>query len=302
MPISDATPTIVAARLLRFLGDNAIYAARVNRQWTAEARVGNVVKILPPGSVSVADYDPAGNAVLTYPEYEPGAGLDVLLDQVKSWSIKVEDVHERQSVPNLLASGVEIAGRELVKTIDEHVRDTMHGASTSNRDIGTNADGSRIDFDDALGEDSVLAFKQAFRAAVRKMDDANIPRAGRWAIVGPVAVSALTEIFESGQLGDATLEDTVRNGFMGRLYGLQLYASSNPKTEAAGAANKFEQIMFGNDYGLAHISQMDNTERLRLESRHADAVRGLAVYGSKFIETDGFFEATIHYVNLPDFS
>ena len=296
MPIDQAIPTIVAARMIRHLADNAVYAARVNRAYTADARVGDQVDILPHGSVMVRDYNPADETeALDYGVYEPGAKKTINLDQHKYWAITIDDVHQRQAVPAVLQSGVMVAGQALVDQVDKWVAAQMHGVSSSHRNIGTA--GTKVDFAGGLSAAEQLMFKETFRAAARKMSDAKVPKPW-WAICGPVAMYALTEMFEQGQLGDATLQDSVRNGFSGSLYGLNVYQTSSPN----GVTASTEQVLFGNDYGYAFITQMDKTERLRLEDRFADAVRGLAVYGGTFIEDAGFFEATINFENLPDFS
>ena len=295
MPIADAIPTIVAARLTRHLEHNAVYAPRVNSNYTAEARVGNTVNILPRQAVSVTAYNPANTTALAYAEQAPGTAIALVMDQFRSWSIKLEDVYSRQAVPDILASGIEVAGAALAEVIDEYVRDQMH--TLTSRSLNVGASGSKVDFAAALTAPNKLAIKQAFRAAARRMTSDKIPLAGRWAIVGPVMMTALTELFEEGQLGDATLQDTVRNGFRGQLYGLSIYETSNPVSATAQ-----EGYLFGNDYGYAFIQQMDNVERLRLTDRHADAIRGLAVYGGKYIEQKGFFEGTLHYENLPNFA
>ena len=299
MAIADAIPTIVAARVTRQLESRAVFAARVNRSYTAEARVGNQVNILPRQAVTVAAYDPAATAALAYTEQAPGTAIALALDQYQSFQIKLEDVYARQAIPDILTAGIESAAEALSVAQDTYVRDAMHTLTKKTLDMSTIA--AKLSFVAAIPAVDANGIKRVFRAAAREMTRENIPLAGRWAIVGPVLMSALNELFESGALGDATLQDTVRNGFRGSLYGLRIYETANPVKVITGD-NLSEQFLFGNDYGFAFIRQMENIERLRLVDRHATAIRGLAVYGGVFIESTGFYEGNLNYENLPAFA
>lgn len=293
MALTDATPTIVAAMTLRYLAHNSVFAARVNRMFENEAMTGSSVDIVSAGSVSVGPYNPA--RPLAWGRYEPGDKVSISLDQKTQFNLRVEDIDERQSRPSMMLAAVDRAGKDLMTAIDTHVREVFHGISSKNHNIG--ATDGKIDFDGGLSDTDAAKIKNAFIGAGAMMDNARIPKMGRWCIAGPALSAALNLIFSQGRLGDAVLTDSLRNGFAGRLYGMNLYTTSNPKT---GADQEF--AMFGNDYAVGHIRQINKVERIRLPDYFADGYRGLVVYGSTILEPAGLGEATFHFDNLPAFS
>ena len=97
MAIADALPEIISARLTRSLDADAVFAARVNQSYTAEARVGNKVDILPPGSVTVATYDPAADTAITYGSHAPGTAISIMLNQHKIAAFRLENIYRNAS-------------------------------------------------------------------------------------------------------------------------------------------------------------------------------------------------------------
>ena len=296
MALPDAIPTIVAQEMLRTLRRDLVYAMRTNSSWQVNAAVGDSIDIVPEPNVGIADYDPDSDDPIVYNKAIPGDKKTIALDQHKAFAVTLDDVRRRQAVPMLLEAGVRNGARNLRETIDAFVRDRM--AADQDRDFpDIGAAGTKIDLGAALTEEHQRTIKNTFKAAVARFTMANVPMMGRWAIVGPAMKFALTTLFEQGMLDDAVMGDTLRNGFAGRLYGLNIYEASNPP----GAAN-IEQTLFGNDYATAFALQIDQTETIRLESRFADGVRGLVTYGGTVIEPASIAAVNLHYEGIPDVS
>lgn len=302
MPIGDAIPTITAMELLRALNHDAVWFARTNPMWQGVlSEGGDSVKILSTPAVSVSDYDPNLSKTdtdydLTYASLDPGSGVTVTVDQFKSWSIMLEDIHRAQSIPMLMAPAVRQAGATLIEVMDRYARG-LFGGVASRHIVPVGTDDGKVDMSAALTDPHKSSVRRAFQNAARLMTQAKIPKAGRWAIVGPVWMQALTETYETDGFGDMIADSTTRNGFAGTVAGIRVYETSQPL--AVGSGNTSEDVCFGNDYIAASIVQMQSVRSLVLESRHAEAVRGLAAYGGEVVESDGLFRSRLTYENLP---
>ena len=293
MPLTDATPTIVAARMIRRLGETLVYAARSNPEYTAEARDGNKVHIVAQGDVTVRSYTP-GTAVMT-DRGAPGAKIELELSKHQYYSVYIDDVDAKQSRPNILQSKINIGAQKLAEKIDADVQAEMHsGADAGAHTLEIGGSSAKIALNDSTtGGISVVQaglVKNGWVAAQREMDAANVPQEGRFAIIGPVMRSILNLLYSGGQVSDSLLDSTARNGFAGSLFGFNCYLSSSPKK----AADQ-EYVLWGSDYGVATIIQIDESEQLRDPARFGDIIRGLVTYGTKTIEADSIYEGLLHY-------
>lgn len=295
MALADAVPTIVAQEMLRRLRTEVVWGMRANTRWSVEAEVGDEIDIITRPTVSIGDY--TVGSTINYGELEAGAKTTIRLNQRKSFAIKLDDVTARQSRPDILGAGAMEAADEMAIVVDDFVRSLFRGVA-SNSVGALGAAGSEIDLSAALTDANKATVRKLFRSAAAVMTQRHIPMEGRWAILGPIAQYVVTESYEEGELGDVLRTEAATNGMLGRLAGINLYATSNP----LGTSGTTEEIAFGNDYACGFVMQMGNTESLRLEQAFADAVRGLAVYGGTIVEPAGVMDATIHYSNGPALS
>lgn len=302
MAIGDAVPEIVAARMIRRLGETLVFAARTNPEYTAELRDGDKVHMVQQGDVTVGDYTPG--TAFTPQTGAPGSKITLELNKKKYYAVYIDDVHARQARPNILQSAVNVGATKLAEQIDADVKTAMHAAADAaghSLSFGATGANNGIDLSDAtagaINAVDAGILKNGWVAAQREMDDANVPQPGRFAIIGPVMRSALSLLFSAGEVSDAVLDTSLRNGFVGSLFGFNIYMTSNPKNTAAS-----ESLIWGSDYGLATVVQIDQSEQLRDPGRFGDIVRGLAVYGSKAIEPESLYEATLHYEGASAFS
>jgi hypothetical protein len=142
---------------------------------------------------------------------------------------------------------------------------------------------------------------QIFNRASRLLDQQNVPKDGRWAVIDPVFEELLRD--EDSRLLNADWGKSggLRNGRVTEtpLYGFRLYLSNNlpylgtgPST--AGTANQntdFGVIIFGNDQAVATAEQISKTEKFRDNDSFADVVRGMQLYGRKILRPESIVTA-----------
>jgi hypothetical protein len=85
----------------------------------------------------------------------------------------------------------------------------------------------------------------------------------------------LAGLSDASQLGNDA--SGIRNGVIGRLYGMTIVES------ALFTETKPQAVAYHADM-VAYVSQLDSVEALRDTSSFSDIIRGLHVYGSKVVQ------------------
>ena len=120
-----------------------------------------------------------------------------------------------------------------------------------------------------------------------KLDKANVPNTGRTLVVPP-EVYALLLLDDRFAKSTATSgQDALLNGQVGRVAGFTVFMSNNVKTGTGTDTGKtpYFEITAQVETATTYAEQIIKTEGYRMESRFADGVKGLHVYGAKV--TDG---------------
>ncbi len=112
-----------------------------------------------------------------------------------------------------------------------------------------------------------------------KLDEANVPSEGRFAIVPPWFEGLLLKDNRFVAAGTSKTDEVLRNGLIGRAAGMDIYKSNNtPNT-----AGTLYKVIAGHPMAYTFAEQIVKTEAYRPEKRFSDAVKGLHVYGGKLV-------------------
>ena len=292
---------VIAAQLVTAYRERRIFAQRVNNTWRNALRGGgNEVIINRPVPGSVADY--TTSTTITYNQ-AADVNKDALTLQlggtggigkggaVKYWHVMFDDLNRAVTGRNLLASSVVEYGEALANQVDDDVRSVMLGTG------GATTIGGEITIDlDAIAASTsgldLLGLEQIHKA----MDWKRVPREGRWIIIGPAMAEAIQKVVLSSEvLLSTSQQGSLANGRIGAMGGFTVYMA-DPKhstfTAKSGAKDPFytETLLAGSDSATAFIDRIRKTERLRLESSFADAVRGLYEYNAKVLFPDRLYK------------
>ena len=302
MALNNATvvPKIIAAQLLLAYRERRVYTQRVNNTWRNALNAGgNEVIINRPIAGSVADYTTSTSITYNQKADVNAAGLTLQLGGTggigkggvaKYWHVTFDDLDRALSSIDLLQSSVVEYGEALANQVDDDVRTAMLASARS-------AAAVTVDLDAITSATDGLD-KFSFETLHKDLDWKRVPRAGRWMIVGPAFLEALQKtILSSEQLLATPQQASLANGRVGSLAGFTLYMG-DPKnstfTAKAGAKdpNYAETVICGVDSATAFIDRINRTERLRLESSFADAVRGLYQYNAKVLLPERLLKRT----------
>lgn len=277
MAVSSFIPVIWSARLLIALQKALVFGNLVNRDYEGEiANQGDSVKIGGIGAITIKDY--AKNSTTVAWQQLADASQMLIIDQSKYFAFKVDDVDKVQTNVALVDAAMEEAAYALADTLDQYVAGMYTQVAAANKIGGDAGSAKTIGY----GSDEIDPYKQLVDMGV-VLDEANVPKAGRWAVVAPWYEGMLRK---SGTFGANVTspqgQQVMINGYIGRVAGFDLYTSNNVTTDGAGTPTY--RMMFGTRQAISLAIQKQATmEAVRLQDSFADGVRGLQLYGGKVI-------------------
>lgn len=198
-----------------------------------------------------------------------------LIDQHWEYSRLIEDIAAIQANDSYRAFYTDDAGYALAKKVDSllhaegakfagaNAAPTVAGSAYSKAVIGTPAASALVAWDptaNANAGNAATITDEGLRIMIRELDDNDAPSMGRVLVVPPVEKQKLTGIqrfTEQAFVGDAGGANTIRNGMIGNLYGVEVYVSTNCPTVAdTGTAVDQRAALFFQKDGLVLIEQL----------------------------------------------
>ncbi len=212
--------------------------ANLVRKMSFKGKKGDTLHI-PKPTRGVAAAKAANTAVTIQANTE--SEVQVLIDQHFEYSRFIEDIVETQALSSLRSFYTEDAGYALAKKVDDTL--IAGGKSFGDGDASDWVHSNAYFIDASTGLtlyalDTVTTsdvFTDAgFRKLIQLMDDADVPMDGRKFAIPPSLRNAIMGVdrYNSSDFVDGR---GVQNGQIGKLYGIDIYVSSNmPVIETAG--------------------------------------------------------------------
>lgn len=260
MAITNFKPTVWSAAILeRFNQANVIIPA-LNRQYEGVLAAGNEVKITGVNTPTIVDYA-AASRVIT-----PGQMTDttqsLLINQEKAFSFIVDDIDRVQS-----AGSFEPVTRDAGAALSEDAELTViNGLKTNGTSAGTAA---------ITTPDLAYAAIVTIRTALVK---ANVPSDNRILAVSPEFAALMLGSGSKLTNFDPAGDSALRNGVIGRFLGFTVV--EHP--QLTHTANRPAAVGF-HAGSVAYVGQIQKTEAGRMETKFADYVRGLNVFGTRVL-------------------
>jgi N4-gp56 family major capsid protein len=175
-----------------------------------------------------------------------GTGLSVNLDQHWHYARLIEDIATKQANSALRSFYTDDAGYSLGIAVDSAVALKFaalrggDGAATWNKAV-IGGDGS-TDFVDASGNANATALTDAaIRRMIQTLDDNNVPQSQRYMVLAPVTrntLMGLARFTEQAFVGENGSSNTIRNGRLGNVYGVELYINGNAPVPTSATTTK----------------------------------------------------------------
>ena len=265
MSIQNFIPAVWAGKILGNLQKDFVYVDACNRDYEGEITAyGDQVKINSIGAITVKSY--TKNTDIDAPQDLTGSQTVLLINQGDYFNFQVDDVDKAQTNPKVMDQAMVEASVALANNTDNYVA------------------GLYVNFTNDLGNIEITTVEKAYDILVdmaQKLDEANVPQAGRSVIVTPAFRSLLrkdkrfTDLSASGQA-------VLQNGVIGNVSGMQVRYSNNvPVATVALVDYSYITAMYRGTISFA--DQIVSVEAFRPESRFGDAIKGLHVYGAKVV-------------------
>lgn len=273
MAITNFIPEIWAAQLLSSLKKSLVYGAPdvANRNYEGEiSQSGDTVKITSISRPTIGDY--VANSTTITPEELTDSQRALLVDQAKYFAFKVDDVDARQARGNVIPEAMDESAYALRDVADRHIAGLYTKAQSANQIVATHI------------ATPAVAYNLLVDLSV-KLDEANVPTEGRWAVIPPWYHGNLRKdanfinADKSADNGDA-----LRNGVIGQAAGFSIRKSNNAPSLASGDDSV---VLVGYPGAISFAEQISSVEAYRPESSFSDAVKGLHLYGAKVVRPDG---------------
>lgn len=263
--LTNFIPEIWSKKLGLILDKSGVMMQCVNRDYEGEIKnSGDVVHIRSFGNVTVKTY----SGSITYDELTSPTE-DLLIDQKKYFAFKVDDVSKAQSNTNIMSGYIERA-KVAVDLAKDSFLLAKHADVPSGNIIGS--DETPV----ALTKDNIYTNFVSVAKALKK-SNAITKGQSPWIIINPDIEALLIqapEFIQASKTGD----DTLRNGSIGKIAGLDILVCTNFEATAGKL-----YVMAGTNNAITFASQVVEVESIRLQDSFDTAVRGLYVYGAKTI-------------------
>ena len=252
MSTSHFIPEVWAASIMENLHDQAVLTGMANREYEGQLTTGSTIHIPGIVDVKVKDYkkgvvsDGGGGTRprTTAPDTLSDTGLDLVVDQEKSFDFLVDDIDRAQSR----------------YSFDAYTRSAATGLVEDAETFLTAPTDWATAYDVVLGLRGLLT-------------DAKVPQSDRTLLVNAAFERfLLSDGSKLTAFDKSNTTDGLREATIGRLIGFDVVTTpwlDNAKPTAIGLWKP----------ALAYVSQIDRTEGMRAQDSFADRVRGLHVYG-----------------------
>ena len=268
MAFTNFIPKVWSARLLEHLDKAHVYGALVNRDYEGEIkRYGDTVHINQIGAVTIKNY--TKNTDIDAPEALSNTDLSLVIDQAKYFNFQIDDIDKAQIRPELMNAATQRAAYALADVSDQYIAGLMAAGALGT--VGTDAAPITVT--------ATNAYEQLVALKV-KLDEQNVPTAGRWVVV-PAWYHGLL-LLDSRFVANGTDKGVamLQNGLVGYAAGFEIHMSNNvPNT-----SNAKYKVIAGTNFGCSFAEQIVELKAYTPEKRFADVLKGLNVYGAKVVE------------------
>lgn len=217
--------------------------------------------------------------------------VPILLNKHYEYSRLIEDIASVQALSSQRSFYIESAGYGVSKAVDDSIHTTFgeFGKTTTAYDgavIGS--DGSTAWNAATSGNGTALA-DAGIRKVIQTLDDNDVPQSERSLLIPPVernnlmGLARFTEQAYVGEVGDG---NTIRNGIIGRLYGVTVRVSSNCKTIESADSTNFRVAAMLHRSAVCLVEQIGIRVQSQYKLEHlADLLTADAVWGVEAIRT-----------------
>jgi N4-gp56 family major capsid protein len=213
------------------------------------------------------------------------------IDQHYEYSFVLEDIVEVQALSSVRRFYTDDAGYALAQQVDTDIRNLAatwnSGTTYSGAVIGS--DGSTAWSSSSAGNGAALT-DAGLRRIIQSLDDSDVPGRERVMVIPPVEKRRLlgvSRFTEQAFVGEVGAGNSVRNGFVGDLYGVEFYVSTNVATIESANSTPYRVCLLFQKQGLVLAEQVG----VRVQAQYKQEALGTLVtadrlYGTKTVRDE----------------
>jgi hypothetical protein len=239
---------------IRAAYEKSLVIAPKVKKLSMTGKKGDTVNI--PAPIRGVAAEKAENIAVTIQNNVEG-NVAVAIDKHYEYSRMIEDITETQALSSLRQFYTSDAGYALARQLEAYAAGGVDTAFTD----------------------------EAFRALIQKMDDADVPMDDRCFVIPPSVRNSIMGL-ERYVSSDFTGGQTVQNGLIGNLYGIDVMVSTNVATPEAGV--RAAQLIHKDTYILAEQQGIRSQTQYKQEFL-ANLYTADTLYGVKTFRPDAGF-------------
>lgn len=282
-------PELYSAKLIEEFLPSVVYTYITSNDYVGELpRKGDNIIIRTEPDVTVVDYSGVGSTINPSDYQVPTSSVvELPIDQAKAVFIRLSDVDKHQSDIDLATVFAKKASEKMAVAMD---KDVLTYLPTGVNSVNSGATAGKISGGYVLGTTSTPVQISTSNALSKLLDlnavldEQEVPREGRWAII-PSWYSRLlkeSDLKQAYLTGDSV--SPLRTGLIGEVDGLRIFQSNNlPKIDAT---TDYWNVLAGHNLATAWAANVETVETMRNPFDFGDMFRALIVYGRKVIKPE----------------
>lgn len=213
------------------------------------------------------------------------------------------DLVEKQALPSLRKFIVNDMSYSLALAVDSYLHDQVAATLTGGAVVtaGAKATGGSV-----IGGDGTTVWNPAantntgngsdltddgIRRMMQSLDDLDVPGDDRFWCLPPVAKRKLLGIprfTEQAFVGEGGSDSSIRNGYVGNLYGTPVYVSSNCSSfNATDAATAYRQVVYAHQSAMILVNQIKPRVQAQYKVEFlSDAIVADVAFGAAVVRTE----------------
>jgi hypothetical protein len=273
--------------------------ANLVRRLNHRGKKGDTVKVPTPTRGTASSK--SEQALVTFIEHGADTGVSILIDKHYEYSRLIEDLVDVQALESLRRFYTDDGGYAIAKRVDTELFVEAFRADatsvTESGDIiqdpytvsGTVYEGDGSSWDESTTSTDIS--DAGIRTFIKLLDDVDAPMAGRVMAVSTVVkqdLLGLARFTEEAFVGERGAENSIRNGLIGNVYGMEVFVSTNiPQIDISGGTSQEQlNVVFQKD-ALVLVEQMGVRAQSQYKQEYlADLLTVDKIWGNKVVRSD----------------
>ncbi len=226
--------------------------------------------------------------------------ITVVVDKHYEYSRFIEDFAAIQALNSARQFYTADAGYQLAKRIDTDLIRLARGANGVTADSYSAVTSTYASSASYIGGDGTTAYASAstgnasaltdaaIRRTIQRLDDVDVPMEGRHFVIPPSArntMMGLSRFTEQAFVGESGKGNTIRNGQIGNVYGIDVYVTTNADKASVASGTAYPRIcsMFHEDALVLAMQQNVRSQTQYKQEYLATLYTADVIYGVKGI-------------------